>query len=486
MLTNARCLTEGVDVPTLDGVAFIDPRRSQVDVVQAVGRAIRKAEDKTRRHHRHPRLRGRQTPTRRRRWTSSRVRPRLAGRPALRDHDEDLAKQLDELRRELGRRGTVGERPGKIVLDLPVGVGLDFARAFSSRLAEESTQRWDLLFGMLLRYADAHGDARVPDDCEEGGYALGSWVVTQRIFRKKGWLARERARLLEAVPGWSWDPLGDRWADGYQRLRRFVAKRDCLPSSGFEDEEGFPLGDWVARQRRLGVRRSLDAERVGLLEQIPGWTWNRQDAAFEVGVQHLNRYVERVGHARPERGELDPDDRYPVGVWVQSQRYRARQSPGRARRLELLPGWTWNVRDAAWEQAFDALLQYATRTGVSNPPRNTIEDGMDIGAWVIKQRSRKRRLAESQRRRLSEVPGWTWAAYSDQWDDWYELLVRFAEREGHAIVSQKHVEGGRKLGVWVSGQRSAYRHGKLARSRVSRLETLPSWTWNAQKAAQPK
>ncbi len=47
VLTNARCLTEGVDVPTLDGVAFIDPRRSQVDVVQAVGRAIRKAEDKT-------------------------------------------------------------------------------------------------------------------------------------------------------------------------------------------------------------------------------------------------------------------------------------------------------------------------------------------------------------------------------------------------------------------------------------------------------
>src|SRR5262249_54223753 len=46
-LTNARCLAEGADVPTLDGVAFIEPRRSQVDIVQAVGRAIRKARDKT-------------------------------------------------------------------------------------------------------------------------------------------------------------------------------------------------------------------------------------------------------------------------------------------------------------------------------------------------------------------------------------------------------------------------------------------------------
>lgn len=47
LLANARCLAEGVDVPTLDSVAFIDPRRSEVDIVQAVGRAIRLASDKT-------------------------------------------------------------------------------------------------------------------------------------------------------------------------------------------------------------------------------------------------------------------------------------------------------------------------------------------------------------------------------------------------------------------------------------------------------
>jgi len=35
LLANARCLAEGVDVPTLDSVAFIDPRRSEVDIVQA-------------------------------------------------------------------------------------------------------------------------------------------------------------------------------------------------------------------------------------------------------------------------------------------------------------------------------------------------------------------------------------------------------------------------------------------------------------------
>ena len=46
VLSNARCLSEGVDVPSLDGVAFIDPRSSQVDIIQAVGRAIRLSPDK--------------------------------------------------------------------------------------------------------------------------------------------------------------------------------------------------------------------------------------------------------------------------------------------------------------------------------------------------------------------------------------------------------------------------------------------------------
>ena len=46
VLTNARCLSEGVDVPTLDAIMFLHPRKSQIDVVQSVGRVMRKAEGK--------------------------------------------------------------------------------------------------------------------------------------------------------------------------------------------------------------------------------------------------------------------------------------------------------------------------------------------------------------------------------------------------------------------------------------------------------
>ena len=46
IVSNAKCLSEGVDVPSLDGVIFLNPRKSVVDVVQSVGRVMRSAKGK--------------------------------------------------------------------------------------------------------------------------------------------------------------------------------------------------------------------------------------------------------------------------------------------------------------------------------------------------------------------------------------------------------------------------------------------------------
>ncbi|WQR86855.1 DEAD/DEAH box helicase [Helicobacter pylori] len=48
VLSNARCLSEGVDVPALDSVIFFDGKSAMVDIIQAVGRVMRKAKNKKR------------------------------------------------------------------------------------------------------------------------------------------------------------------------------------------------------------------------------------------------------------------------------------------------------------------------------------------------------------------------------------------------------------------------------------------------------
>ncbi len=103
VLSNARCLSEGVDVPSLDGVAFIDPRSSQVDIIQAVGRAIRLSPDKKVGTIVLPVFikAGEDAAST---IEASNFKPIWEVLNALKAHDDVLADELDQIRTEMGRK----------------------------------------------------------------------------------------------------------------------------------------------------------------------------------------------------------------------------------------------------------------------------------------------------------------------------------------------------------------------------------------------
>ena len=485
VLTNARCLNEGVDVPTLDGVAFIDPRRSQVDVVQAVGRAIRKAEDKTvgtivlpvfvnEDDDLEQALEGSEFD---RVWQVVR---------ALRDHDEALSEELDELRRGLGLRGTLGKRPAKLVLDVPDAVGIEFARAFDSRLVEAGSARWEFWYGLLLGFVEREGNAGVPVAHIEDGFSLGAWALGERSLYRDGRLRPERQARLEALPGWVWDRQDAAWEEGFSALEQFVAREgnSRVPASHVEGE--YPLGQWVKMQRNRFRRYPVSPERVARLERLPGWVWNPVDAAWEEGFSTLEQFVAREGHARAPSTQMEED--FPLGSWVGTQRmrYRAgRLTDDRVARLEALPNWAWNTMDAAWEGGFSALEQFVAREGHARVPVAHIEGGYTLGTWANDQRKRYRRghLLLDRIRRLETLPGWAWSPQDAEWEDGFSTFEQFIAREGQTHVPDGHQENGYPLRSWVTRQRSLYRTGRLAPDRVARMEALPGWVWDPKDAA---
>ena len=100
LLTNARCLSEGLDVPSLDGVAFIAPRSSQIEIIQAVGRAIRLSENKKAGAIVLPVFIDNSDDPERA-LEEGNFKPIWDVLNALKSHDDVLAEEINEFRREL-------------------------------------------------------------------------------------------------------------------------------------------------------------------------------------------------------------------------------------------------------------------------------------------------------------------------------------------------------------------------------------------------
>jgi superfamily II DNA or RNA helicase len=482
LVANARCLTEGIDVPTLDGIAFIDPRRSQIDVVQAVGRVMRAPQGVVGK-------------------VGTVVLPVVVGEDddpdtvlrssafkhvwqvvrALRDHDDDLAEQFDAIRREYGRTGTY-RLPDKLVIDLPVAVGRRFAEALELRVIEVGSQSWEFWFGLLERFVAREQHAHVPQKHLEDGHPLGTWVNKQRIAFHGRVLEADREARLQTLPGWIWSSAAAAWEEGFRLLERFVAREGHADIPSAHVEDGYRLGRWVGRQRGWYRARKLDPQWVTRLEELPGWEWDALEAAWDKGFAHLEHFVARNEHASVRFHYFEGD--YPLGRWVAKQRLAfsdRRLPPYRAARLEELPGWTWGAFDAAWEQGFAYLELFVAREGHARVQSRQDEDGYRLGQWVVSQRAsyRDETLDPERITRLEALPGWTWNALEAAWDDGFAHLKRFVEHEKHARVPDNYVEDSYRLGQWVRVQRASYRKGKLDSERITRLEALPCWTWRA-------
>jgi superfamily II DNA or RNA helicase len=156
LISNCACLGEGVDVPALDGIAFIDPKGSVVDIIQAVGRVIRKAPNKKTGTIIIPVFVD-ESEDEDHALESSAFQPVWQVLKALRAHDRRLADELDKLRTSLGKQVGGGKRiklPANIVLEVPRLLLADFEQAFYVRAVNAATEKPTLTVEQILRWAD--------------------------------------------------------------------------------------------------------------------------------------------------------------------------------------------------------------------------------------------------------------------------------------------------------------------------------------------
>lgn len=409
VLSNARCLSEGVDVPSLDGVAFIDPRSSQVDIIQAVGRAIRLSPDK-------------KTGTivlpvfiaagesAEDTIEASNFKPVWDVLNALKAHDDVLADELDQIRTEMGRKsGSAFNARGlnKITINLPATVDASFGSALHTYLVEQVTAPWNYWFGLLEAFVYREGHANVTSDyITENGFRLGQWVTVQRYTKFN--ISSERKNRLEAIKGWSWDPFADLWEEGFIHLKDFAESeghakvpKDC------NSPDGYRIGIWVDTQR--AKKDGINPERRALLQTLPGWSWDPHSDKWEEGFRHLQEFYNRERHCLIS-ALYKTANGYPLGQWVSNQRaIKSSMNQERKSMLEALPGWIWDVIEERWQEGYRALKEFADReshclvAALYKAP-----NGYRLGQWVSTQRTKKDKMSAERKEKLEALPGWVW------------------------------------------------------------------------------
>lgn len=293
ILTNAKCLTEGVDVPAIDCVMFVDPKSSAVDIVQAAGRALRKLDGKERGYivvpvfHEDPdevdeKLK------------KSVFKPILNVIHALSAHDERLVDEMNKFRFGDGER-----KPSKGLVEVSeverfglVGFENALKRSLFTQILDRiGFREWDVQYQQLKLYVEKYGHCLVSTDY----LSLNRWVNKQRS--KKDALSASRRERLDAL-GFVWDVSAHAWNQAYSELMAYKEKHgDCLIPNDHPT-----LGDWVSNQRQRKTR--LTREQVRLLDAL-GFVWNARRHRWEDNYQKLVEYKEEHGDCLvPQRHEL--------------------------------------------------------------------------------------------------------------------------------------------------------------------------------------
>jgi hypothetical protein len=231
---------------------------------------------------------------------------------------------------------------------------------------------------------------------------------------------------------------------------------------------GFPLGQWIADNRRFHARGRLDDDRIAQLEKL-GMVWSHFDVAWEEGLAAARGWAVENGHLL---APLDATHQgYRVGIWLKNQRAAARKAAdNEQRRAEGLPvkqaagalsqerreqledidpSWcpAWPVE---WQRCFH-LVRLHLEAGGTLPmePGTVVHQGEDLGRWVRSVRYGFDKLTTVQQWMCEHILGITPAtedekpkprmSQADKWVMYLAAARQFYEREGHLRVPRKRV-----------------------------------------------
>ncbi|MEC3997200.1 Helicase associated domain protein [Actinacidiphila sp. DG2A-62] len=503
IISNAKVLSEGYDAPSVDAVAFLNPRNSVIDIVQIIGRALRLGNriDKTAYIIIPIVLKPDQDASQA--LGSSQFSMVHQVVRALAAHDEDLAGEMRSGRRLIGMRNYRADEVPDVRLSTPqwlrfVGSEIPpgFADSITVQAVRAATTLWDEYLGAVTAYKEEHG--RLPGRTHRApgpeSAPIGEWLSNQR--RRRESLLPQQREALDAL-GIAWLPRDEQWQRGIEAARSFVERERHLrvpvghiEKDGTGEPAGFKLGRWIVNNRQAYKRGNLSQERIADLEGL-GIEWDVPRANWTLAFTAVRAFLGSNGHLNipAAQGVKLPDGtEIKLASWLRDERRRletGRLAPELAAELAILDDAFEQKTDRYWESGFRVAQKYHRTQGHLNPPpHNKVQDPdghpFPLWDWLRKMRQEKAagRLPKDRRAAL-EALGVSWdipeGKRDQSWNAKFALAEAYYRANGTLDVPYLYSTDppeSVKLGAWIATQRRAFKSGSLSVERIRKLESV--------------
>ena len=260
-------------------------------------------------------------------------------------------------------------------------------------------------------FNELHELGQEPTALNGSSKGLIKWVRTQRVNFIAGKLSNTQLLALESLTFWTWEQFDQSWENNYRDLVTWINKNGTAHIPQVQTGKILKTRSWIVHQRVLYKKGKINQTKIQRLEALTDWSWSPEEDSWNSYLAALRSFAIREGHARVNQDHFEDD--IALGRWVNKQRTRHRRSDLEEHRvviLESVPGWIWEPKNLDKDFGFQSLRSFVDREGHARVPAKHVEDGFNLGQWVVNRRQAYKagKISEDENLRLSSFSGWAW------------------------------------------------------------------------------
>lgn len=476
ILCTARVLNEGVNIPCIDSICFIESRKSTIDIVQCIGRSLRLYPNKKMATIYVPTFIDEEDDENNKEWSIL-----IKILKAMKMTDDYIAEYFilkqngnKNINRQLVRFETFTSIEDSKEIDIE-----RWKDNIESKIVDVMSDNWYVMFEKLKKFIEENG--RLPSKTKEDEKKLCRWIYHQNENHKNNWhlmndkIKRIKYEELKNTHSSLFKSDDDKWYDMFKQLENFVKQHKRLPSECKENEK--KISRWLDCQKKnyknhkQAMQCKIKRKQYEELKNTYSNLFKSTDDKWNEMFEQLEQFIKENKKLPSKRKENEKI----LGKWLNAQKKNYKNSENsmndknkRKKYESLITTYSdlFKSTDDKWNKMFEQLNTFIKNN--NRLPVQSKENEKILNNWITTQKAnyinnehamKDKNKREKYEALINTYPN-LFKSDSDKWYDMFIHLENFIKQNKRLPQQKKQDE--QILGKWLSHQKNNYKDNKQA------------------------